>query len=721
MSDKFVKVDLHLHTPTSTCYTGKKEDEEYLRILLKSKEENIKVVSITDHNSIAGYKKLMQIKEDMIKEMVVLKPFSSTEQVRKRLEEIETTLKLFESILILPGVEFQTSNCIHMLIIFNPTHTINEIEDFLLGAGFDSASGDVSDSFSRWCILDLYENCKKMDCLCIDAHTDSEKGILTTLKGKIKGEAFRNDLLTAISYKSELTIQKIESLLSNKEYKRSSPISFVKFSDAHNLETIGKHYTWMKLDALNYESLKIALNNPIECVSTEEPQTLRILQKLIDNPNSVFVEKVDDYESIAKSIIALANTEGGFCLIGVNADKTKIGVDFVADKENYNSFYESVSKLWLTSGEFQISIEQYELQGKKTILSVRVHPGTGLAYLRKDEAVFIKKNNTYAKASLDFIESKIESNMLTKIEKRVQPKIDSIETDLALIKDSFDTLRIISSMRNQLVSIRKYVDVEVVEIESGLENTDLASVFEMQNNSFNGVEKGNVIIIDKSLIPRFPYTYLRITPPVFGYTTSISPNIKGGSILISDTGCVFMIDEDSILTSDEDRQFLVLTIKDNSNNRKALLTFLALYLKSSFILWYSLNQVDTVNIFLPHVLRKIRTPMLNLKNPTHAAHIQSVVSHAEKIIKAEKEFLRECELNKVNNDDSSQLEDSIQAHNDGASSLFYSIDREIYDLLQLKENAIDVIERQLRYSKFYVPPIKDIEDIVECSVENKMS
>jgi hypothetical protein len=78
-------------------------------------------------------------------------------------------------------------------------------------------------------------------------------------------------------------------------------------------------------------------------------------------------------------------------------------------------------------------------------------------------------------------------------------------------------------------------------------------------------------------------------------------------------------------------------------------------------------------------------------------------------------------LNNANNDDTSQLDESIQAHNDRANSLFYSIDREIYDLLQLNENAIGIIERQLRYSKFYVPQKQDIEDIIDCNVESKMS
>lgn len=35
--DEFYKVDLHIHTPASTCYKGTKDDEEYFRILKEKK------------------------------------------------------------------------------------------------------------------------------------------------------------------------------------------------------------------------------------------------------------------------------------------------------------------------------------------------------------------------------------------------------------------------------------------------------------------------------------------------------------------------------------------------------------------------------------------------------------------------------------------------------------------------------------------------------------
>ncbi|HHV36008.1 MAG TPA: hypothetical protein GXX59_10645, partial [Syntrophomonadaceae bacterium] len=58
---EFVAVDFHVHTPSSTCYKGEKTDDEYLEILRRYSEKEVRVIAITDHNSIRGYKKILEI------------------------------------------------------------------------------------------------------------------------------------------------------------------------------------------------------------------------------------------------------------------------------------------------------------------------------------------------------------------------------------------------------------------------------------------------------------------------------------------------------------------------------------------------------------------------------------------------------------------------------------------------------------------------------------
>lgn len=58
----FIPVDLHVHTPASKCYKGMTNDEEYINIIQNYFKKGIRVIAITDHNTVKGYKELCRIK-----------------------------------------------------------------------------------------------------------------------------------------------------------------------------------------------------------------------------------------------------------------------------------------------------------------------------------------------------------------------------------------------------------------------------------------------------------------------------------------------------------------------------------------------------------------------------------------------------------------------------------------------------------------------------------
>ena len=53
------KAELHIHTPASKCYKGGKELTEYIKIVERAYELGLKIIAITDHNSIEGYKTIL--------------------------------------------------------------------------------------------------------------------------------------------------------------------------------------------------------------------------------------------------------------------------------------------------------------------------------------------------------------------------------------------------------------------------------------------------------------------------------------------------------------------------------------------------------------------------------------------------------------------------------------------------------------------------------------
>lgn len=107
MSDNFVKIDLHVHTPISKFYKGKTDDTEYFSILRNAIGKNIKVIAITDHNTIDGYKKLFSIKEDLEKKVENLAKITDSNQSITKTNLLKKDIDLFSKILIFLGVEIE--------------------------------------------------------------------------------------------------------------------------------------------------------------------------------------------------------------------------------------------------------------------------------------------------------------------------------------------------------------------------------------------------------------------------------------------------------------------------------------------------------------------------------------------------------------------------------------------------------------------------------------
>ncbi|MDX9986687.1 MAG: hypothetical protein RBR99_04430, partial [Dehalococcoidales bacterium] len=97
MKSDFVKIDLHVHTPASSCYKGPKSDDEYLRILRFARSNDIKILGISDHNSIDGYKRILNIKEKLSNERKSHSLITDSNQVKNIISKIDDDLEIFKS------------------------------------------------------------------------------------------------------------------------------------------------------------------------------------------------------------------------------------------------------------------------------------------------------------------------------------------------------------------------------------------------------------------------------------------------------------------------------------------------------------------------------------------------------------------------------------------------------------------------------------------------
>lgn len=272
------RAELHVHTPSSNCYRGEKNDDEYIKIIETAYKNKIDILAITDHNSVRGYYKICSLEQKLRAEYTALSSINDSKEAKSKIKQLKQVISAFESLLLLPGVEFEVNNGVHLLIIFNPETPESVIERFLFDGGYDEKTfGQESDVFSNWSIFDLFKESKNYDCVVIDAHSDSNKGIFNTLQGQTRLHAFIDPSLRGICYKSEKQKVNIEHLLS--QYGRKTPISFLKSSDAHQTTEIGRDTSYFRLEKKSWSYFKEAFNNPTECISTTFPQTFSILKK----------------------------------------------------------------------------------------------------------------------------------------------------------------------------------------------------------------------------------------------------------------------------------------------------------------------------------------------------------------------------------------------------------------------------------------------------------
>jgi hypothetical protein len=697
--ETFVKIDLHIHTPSSIdCYKGNKNDQEYYDILKQAKKKDLKIISITDHNSLEGYKKLIQLEESLNTQKTSLEKITDSEQSKILLSEVKERLSLFSDILILPGLEFETNDGIHLLIIFNDSVQINTIERFLSEGGYkpEDFGHDNPSTFAKWDINYLLDESKNYNCIVIDAHTDSNKGILNTIpKGKARSHCFSHPQLSGVCYNSEDQKNKLqETMKTSKDYARSTSLAFVKFSDSHKSEDVGLHSTWIKIKNLSFSDLRTAFNNPTEMIFTHEPNAAKILQALLKLENSFGVPSLEDTPDLFKKVFcALANTNGGYILVGVTEDKTPKGVTI---KKPYDKII--LEKIKPILKELPISKMQYSFYDfidGKIIISFRIFSSERLASVKGDDRIYSIKSKKIATLSASEIQNLVEERSSRQIESLVNKRIQSVEKDCGLIKNLFSSMPIIRSYHTKAIDIK--LDYSFVNAES----IDIKSIKKLNQISksvwSNGKSKGNIFYFSEYIPPRYSNAYLRYSLPLFFSSSSIPKPISKPTIYIIPSGGVFYSTKDYPFYSGKIQS--IVKIHDSPINSIYGMKFTVCFLKSSFLIWYLLTKFDDHNLYISSIIDSIRMPLFHVKNPECSALIENINTNFDQALKLEYVFL--VKSNKIK--EKQTMAKLIDEHNAKIDVIAYNIDKCIYKLLDLAPNEIEIIENTLKLNKLHLP------------------
>ncbi|HET7089321.1 MAG TPA: transcriptional regulator, partial [Anaerolineae bacterium] len=257
------RVDLHLHTPASSDYqvTGVSN----LDILRAAAARSLDIIAFTDHNSIAGYARMLaEIEELELLER--LKRLHADE--RQRLDEYR---RLRQKVLALPGFEFTATLGFHILGIFPETKSVREIEHILLDLNvpaekLDQGSSEVGATVD---VLTAYRIIDEAGGLAIAAHVNSSHGVA------MRGLGFGGQ--TKIAYTQDSHLMALEVTDLEQKSKRTTAAFFngtkpeyprrmhcIQGSDAHRLTSdpknpknlgVGERVTELLLDDVSFDAL----------------------------------------------------------------------------------------------------------------------------------------------------------------------------------------------------------------------------------------------------------------------------------------------------------------------------------------------------------------------------------------------------------------------------------------------------------------------------------
>ncbi len=167
---------------------------------------------------------------------------------------------------VLPGFEAATKEGIHFLCLFDPARELASIERVIGDCGVHDEADDSPTS--KYDVGELLEEAAKWGAVCIAAHVASEKGLLTSLQGQARANAWKSERLHACSLPGPISDapDALRPMIENKnpDYRRDRPIAVLNAQDASGPDDLRKvgASCWLKMSHVSIEGLRQAFLDP---------------------------------------------------------------------------------------------------------------------------------------------------------------------------------------------------------------------------------------------------------------------------------------------------------------------------------------------------------------------------------------------------------------------------------------------------------------------------
>ncbi|TRX52741.1 anti-phage protein Ppl [Thalassomonas sp. M1454] len=256
---KWFKVDFHCHSPASDDFPRSRDKDVNVEIcserewLTSQMAKGLDCVVLADHNTGAWVDKVRAELETM------------------KAEYNDGVENGFRELIVLPAVELTaTGNC-HVLAIFEEKATSQTISELVGSCNLPKGQYKNHNLELGYGVRAILSNIRQasVSALSILAHVDKPKGIFQNSNQESVKQVFAEgpDAIELIGNRSEL--DKYQQILID-------DLAWVKGSDAHSLEEMGRSFTWVKMVEPSFEGIKTALSDPIHCIkrSPETPPSL---------------------------------------------------------------------------------------------------------------------------------------------------------------------------------------------------------------------------------------------------------------------------------------------------------------------------------------------------------------------------------------------------------------------------------------------------------------
>ncbi len=222
------RVDLHAHSPESKDFRRENDDErDWPGWVTAAFAAGLDAIAITDHNTAGAISEIQSAAESL--------PDAPT---------------------IFPGVELTASDGVHLLVLLDPACREEHVEDLLSRVGIAVDERGTELARSNLGIEKILEELGG-DALILGPHVNGPKGILTVHEGQQRLAVLRDFRLAAVEIDPDRDLD--ESWLDGSKAEVGRRISRVWSSDAHELEELGRRFTWVKMTRPDIEGLGLAL------------------------------------------------------------------------------------------------------------------------------------------------------------------------------------------------------------------------------------------------------------------------------------------------------------------------------------------------------------------------------------------------------------------------------------------------------------------------------